>query len=1055
MSDAPETNPYAPLKFGGFREYMENKQLKLKNQERDLTQQAAEEPKIFQGLSIHVNGYTNPPHAELKKAIVQRGGDFQHYLHKTKVTHIVATNLTNAKMKEFRNYKIVTPEWVTESIKANALLPWTRFRLYNSELSQKQLLFGSGTLERQKTPGKVISEDFDTSADFSKELRDNVSAQKSPGQSQLHDSKTPLLIAATSSTDAPDPIAQATLIDISTNPTFSSVETDLSDVSNIKPAGPSSLSSTAQLLSVYTTPLHPSDLIYPAASLSSAVLPTVSYIPSGSIVQYPTTTDKEFSLGHDLNRTILASEWNRQNSTLNPEFLDNYYRTSRLHYLSTWKAELKEITAKLQLQQQHAKKRKETEGSEVRTIMHVDFDCFFASVGIRDRPHLINSPVAVSHGQGTGAGKTSSEIGKCLRLGDYIDDFPPQHHAIMSLANSDVGPARKLCPDLVVIPYEFEKYRSVSQIFYEVLYSYADELQAVSVDEALIDVSSRITEPDCGQEEELAAAIRKEVQQKTKCNASIGIGRNILVARMATKKAKPNGHYYCKPQDVAGFLVEQEVDDLPGGIVKLKDLLQVSKVELQKDFGPKTGLMLYNFARGVDDRTLAVEKPRRSVSVEVTKFLRDLSAEVSKRLCDTGRKAKSITFKMKIRKPDAEEAHKHLGHGPCDNFSKSTVLDAYVDNPDSIFRECLVMFNQLGFDPVDVRGMGIQMQKLNNESEKVRAGPSTLISGTETKLPVSDHELSPRRPQARNVVSLLLQAEKKAKNSDSVAPLAAGASGSAGGRPIMEIDESVFTELPSEIQREIQQQYTVQFLTQGKIPSGEESMALNYRPPEFNEQAGIKVNAENDSIIRDMRAEDPFQSVQAMAESARNQTVSHKLEDTVIHAHHKTVKASPPTPPKRPKRRLLQDDDDGDDIYAVPEPVPRPAKDVHLSSPSASQSDLPPWSQLDPTALMAMPETMRNKMLEAYGAKRRGRNEEKGDGEREREREGTAGVEITRKEEQGNRGRVVNSDMLPSPSQVLTSPFSKSYRLRFARKSGMLIRDAVSPPEDHQVRGKL
>src|SRR5579871_1692192 len=84
-------------------------------------------PQIFAGLSIHVNGWTNPSHAELRAMIVQRGGDFQHYciylicelsrscvcleygfienlfaVMKSKVTHIIATNLTNSKMKEFR-----------------------------------------------------------------------------------------------------------------------------------------------------------------------------------------------------------------------------------------------------------------------------------------------------------------------------------------------------------------------------------------------------------------------------------------------------------------------------------------------------------------------------------------------------------------------------------------------------------------------------------------------------------------------------------------------------------------------------------------------------------------------------------------------------------------------------------------------------------------------------------------------------------------------------------------------------------------------------------------
>jgi DNA repair protein REV1 len=109
-------------------------------------------------------------------------------------------------------------------------------------------------------------------------------------------------------------------------------------------------------------------------------------------------------------------------------------------------------------------------------------------------------------------------------------------------------------------------------------------MQAVSVDEALLEVGSHITEPEQCQEEALATKIRDEIRQATGCEASIGIGSNILLARyifntflhmvghslsfctrLSTKKAKPAGQYYCKTkQDIESLLASTSVIDLPG-----------------------------------------------------------------------------------------------------------------------------------------------------------------------------------------------------------------------------------------------------------------------------------------------------------------------------------------------------------------------------------------------------------------------------------------------------------------------------------------------------------
>ena len=89
-------------------------------------------------------------------------------------------------------------------------------------------------------------------------------------------------------------------------------------------------------------------------------------------------------------------------------------------------------------------------------------------------------------------------------------------------------------------------------------------LEPVSVDEALLDVSSRIPEQNQGHELVLASKIRDRIFEKTRCPASVGISHNILLARLANRRAKPNGQYLLPLEDVPAFLSELSVDDLPG-----------------------------------------------------------------------------------------------------------------------------------------------------------------------------------------------------------------------------------------------------------------------------------------------------------------------------------------------------------------------------------------------------------------------------------------------------------------------------------------------------------
>ncbi|EEB96304.1 hypothetical protein MPER_04583 [Moniliophthora perniciosa FA553] len=246
--------------------------------------------------------------------------------------------------------------------------------------------------------------------------------------------------------------------------------------------------------------------------------------------------------------------------------------------------------------------------------------------------------------------------------------------------------------------------------------SCADDLQAVSVDEALIDVTSTVerlrtkgnAEIDPFSEKassfdpakDLADSIRARVKKATGCEVSIGVAHNILLARLATKRAKPAGSFHLMPQDVEAFLQPLDISDLHGfghsakqraldklGATKLGELALKSKSVLCDALGKTTGETLYNAIRGIDERKLESDKKRKSVScdinygirfetnVQVEAFIYQMAAEVSRRMNEIQVLGRSITLKIMKRDPTAPvEPPKFLGHGACDVSNKQTSL---------------------------------------------------------------------------------------------------------------------------------------------------------------------------------------------------------------------------------------------------------------------------------------------------------------------------------------------------------------------------------------------
>lgn len=243
-------------------------------------------------------------------------------------------------------------------------------------------------------------------------------------------------------------------------------------------------------------------------------------------------------------------------------------------------------------------------------------DAFFASVEQRDNPELRGKPIAVGFDGPRGVVSTAS-----------YEARPYGVHSAMSMVQ-----AKRRCPQLIVVPTHFEKYKEVSQQIHAVFHEYTDLVEPISLDEAFLDVT------DNKKGIELAVDIAKEIKQKilerTSLTASAGISFNKLLAKIASDMRKPNGIFTVHPDRALDFIGSLPVEKLWGvgpktanrmhemGVFTGAQLRCISCEHLVQVFG-KMGRVYYDFSRGIDNRPVVVAYERKSVGCERT-FLEDL-----------------------------------------------------------------------------------------------------------------------------------------------------------------------------------------------------------------------------------------------------------------------------------------------------------------------------------------------------------------------------------------------------------------------------------------------
>lgn len=338
-----------------------------------------------------------------------------------------------------------------------------------------------------------------------------------------------------------------------------------------------------------------------------------------------------------------------------------------------------------------------------RKIIHVDCDCFYAAVEMRDDPSLREVPLAVGGEGGRGVVTTCNYKARAFGVRSAMPG----------------GEARRLCPGLVTVPTDMARYRAVSKQVMAILRELTDLVEPLSLDEAFLDVSE-VTEHR-GSATLMAQHLRKRVKDEVGITISAGVAPNKFLAKIASDWKKPDGLFVIRPEDVDDFVRELNVEKLFGvgqvtagklhalGAATCGDIQGIPADVLIDRFG-KQGYRLREMAFGRDNRDVVVSRIAKSVSVERT-FSQDLP---DKRACESVMASLVADLNLRLsRKAGRKPIHKLFVKIRYSDFSTHTLerVRDRIQEPDP--EDYQPLLDELVTDtgrPVRLLGLGVRFR---------------------------------------------------------------------------------------------------------------------------------------------------------------------------------------------------------------------------------------------------------------------------------------------------------------------------------------------------------
>jgi len=335
-------------------------------------------------------------------------------------------------------------------------------------------------------------------------------------------------------------------------------------------------------------------------------------------------------------------------------------------------------------------------------ILHVDMDAFFAAVEQLDNPELRDKPVLV--------GGNPRERG-VVAAASY-EARPFGCHSAMPMAK-----ALHLCPKAIVVAPRFERYEEVSRKIFDVFDRFTPLVEALSIDEAFLDVAGLVRL--FGSPDQIARELKQRIKAETKLTASAGVAPNKFLAKLASDLEKPDGLVIVRPDQVQAFLDPLPISRLWGvgkatlprfeelGVRTFGDARRLTESELRERFG-EAGGQFYRLVRGIDDHEVVPDREAKSMSNEITfpvdledheclrAVLLEQAEQVARRLRRYGLTARTVTLKIRS--------------GDFTTITRRMTLEAATDQTDVLWHAVGELFDRWSRQeafPVRLIGMGV------------------------------------------------------------------------------------------------------------------------------------------------------------------------------------------------------------------------------------------------------------------------------------------------------------------------------------------------------------
>jgi DNA polymerase-4 len=357
-------------------------------------------------------------------------------------------------------------------------------------------------------------------------------------------------------------------------------------------------------------------------------------------------------------------------------------------------------------------------------------DAFYASVALRDRPDLHGQPVVVGGGH----------RGVVLSA-----NYPARAYGIRS--GMPGRRAHELCPQLVRVSAEFGEFETVSRSVMEIFREVTPLVEAYSLDEAFLDVSGAVRR--LGSPVAIAEYIRARVRDEQRIDCSVGVAGSVSVAKVASRRAKPDGVLVVPPEDVVSYLHPLDVGELFGigprtrarlhkvGLVTVGDVAHTPRPTLQLLVGRALGAQLHQLAWGADRTTLTPRRsdhdPDRSMGADET-FGRDIADRdvISRELL---RLAAKVTARMRRSGVVGRTVALRVRYSDFTTLTRSHTLADPTDVTAVVHAEALRLFDALGRRRLRIRLVGVRVEGL---LPRERAARQLVIGEREHGWPDAD-----------------------------------------------------------------------------------------------------------------------------------------------------------------------------------------------------------------------------------------------------------------------------------------------------------------------------